>query len=93
MKSEQQFYRKGMEDARFMSDIFSKLEIAKELDQGNHLSREGLLDNYEQRQLIEVKDAIARIWCQFDLENVTGHLDFIFETKEKKKGEKELATV
>ncbi|KOS61543.1 hypothetical protein FJQ98_16060 [Lysinibacillus agricola] len=85
MKFNRGTYNRISEEASLLSMTASQLSLAFELDDKEHLKDKELLSGYEERQLVLIKDSIARIYATLELWEVEGHIDHAFEHKGEEK--------
>ena len=78
MNFEKSQYRRVKEDARYISEIASNLETIKMLDEQGALKPSSIHENYEKRQLRDIKNALSNIYLILELNNVKGVADQIF---------------
>lgn len=85
MKFSGHTYNQIGDEASLLSKTAAKLSLAFELNNGEHLKDKELISKFEERQLILIKDSIARMYSTLDLWNVKGHIDQAFEYKDDQK--------
>ena len=82
MKFNGYVYNKVTQDADLISTITSQMALAELFEKGKHLKDKEILVEYEHKELVGIKDSIARIWASLELNSVKGHLDHVFNYKE-----------
>ena len=78
MKTEQHIYKKAKEDARYISEIATKLEFLTNLEEQDLLHTEKIRSNYEEQRKREIKNALTNIYLLLDLHEVKGVADHIY---------------
>lgn len=85
MKFNDYVYNQIGEEGNLLNKTATKLAFTNTLLNEKQLKDEKLLCSFEERQLVLIKDSLARIYSTLELWNVEGHIDHVFYYKEDEK--------
>lgn len=85
MKTDAHLYKRAKEDARYISEIATKMEFLSNLKEQDVLQTEKIRSNYEEQRKREIKNTLTNIYLLLDLHEVQGVADHIFNADFKPK--------
>lgn len=78
-------YDKVKGDANYIAEVSAQLLFLKNLEDCSHLKPSSLRNNYEERQLKQIKNTLSNIYLMLELHTIEGIADHIYNSEFKPK--------